>query len=311
MNYFDCHVDTLTELFDVDGDLEKNNKNLDMQRVRSFAKQYGHIFAIWNDMEKISKGKVEEEFRQTYQRAKNRLNQTRNTINLCLTAKDMEEAFALGKEAAFLSIEDISFMGSYVEQIKELGFRFAMLTWNHTNQYASGSVSNQKGSLTYEGRELVKYLMNQGIILDISHLSDRGVEEVFEITEKPIMASHSNVRQICKMDRNLPNDYIKELIRRNGLIGMNFFRPFVGSTLDVTMDTLIQHMDYILNLGGENVLAIGSDFDGSDDLFPKGIKGVESIPALREEMKRAGFSEAILDKVFFENAHSFIKKNLI
>ena len=253
--------------------------------------------------------KPEEEFLRLYRRAAELLEKADQKIIWCRNAQDMEEAHKSGKAAAFLSLEDISTAGRYAEQIYSLGFRFAMLTWNYENRYACGASSDQHRGLTEEGKELTKYLIDQGIILDISHLSDQGAEDLMTLTDAPIIASHSNVRSVCPHPRNLPEGLIRELIRRQGLIGINFFAPFVGENPQV--EDLLRHMDVILSLGGEDVLALGGDLDGCDGVFPAGISGVETVPVLRERMEKAGFGAALIEKVFFENAENFIWRNVL
>lgn len=309
MRYFDCHADTLTEITKPGEDLERNTCDLDLERVEKFADSYTQIFAIWRDRKKMDEEKPEEEFLRLYRRAAELLEKADQKIIWCRNAQDMEEAHKSGKAAAFLSLEDISTAGRYAEQIYSLGFRFAMLTWNYENCYACGASSDQHRGLTEEGKELTKYLIDQGIILDISHLSDQGAEDLMTLTDKPIIASHSNVRSVCPRPRNLPEGLIRELIRRQGLIGINFFAPFVGENPQV--EDLLRHMDVILSLGGEDVLALGGDLDGCDGVFPAGISGVETVPVLRERMEKAGFGAALIEKVFFENAENFIWRNVL
>lgn len=309
MRYFDCHADTLTEITKPGEDLERNTCDLDLERVEKFADPYTQIFAIWRDRKKMDEEKPEEEFLRLYRRAAELLEKADQKIIWCRNAQDMEEAHKSGKAAAFLSLEDISTAGRYAEQIYSLGFRFAMLTWNYENRYACGASSDQHRGLTEEGKELTKYLIDQGIILDISHLSDQGAEDLMTLTDAPIIASHSNVRSVCPHPRNLPEGLIRELIRRQGLIGINFFAPFVGENPQV--EDLLRHMDVILSLGGEDVLALGGDLDGCDGVFPAGISGVETVPVLRERMEKAGFGAALIEKVFFENADNFIWRNVL
>lgn len=309
MRYFDCHADTLTEITKPGEDLERNTCDLDLERVEKFADSYTQIFAIWRDRKKMDEEKPEEEFLRLYRRAAELLEKADQKIIWCRNAQDMEEAHKSGKAAAFLSLEDISTAGRYAEQIYSLGFRFAMLTWNYENCYACGASSDQHRGLMEEGKELAKYLIDQGIILDISHLSDQGAEDLMTLTDAPIIASHSNVRSVCPRPRNLPEGLIRELIRRQGLIGINFFAPFVGENPQV--EDLLRHMDVILSLGGEDVLALGGDLDGCDGVFPAGISGVETVPVLRERMEKAGFGAALIEKVFFENAENFIRRNVL
>lgn len=306
MNYFDFHADTLTEL--ENGTLQNNRNDIDLERVNRLGGKYVQIFAIWKDV--MSVKKKEREFEQLYRRALYLLKEENAGLELCFAFEDMEKALQLGKSAAFLAIEDVSLMGDHVEKIRELGFRFAMLTWNYENEYAYGAVADQTKGLKPKGRELAQKLLQQKIILDISHLSDAGAEEIFEITDKPMIASHSNVRDVCNQPRNLRREHIEEIIKRKGIIGMNLYRPFIGEGAVVTIQDLFHHMDAILALGGEDVLVLGEDFDGCQGFFPEHITGVESVPYIHEQMERAGFDRRLINKVFFENAYQFMKRNM-
>ena len=310
MQYFDCHADTLTVLHRADETLLSSKRDLDLERVHRFADRYGQIFALWKDADKLNGKNIEEEFRRAYENARKYLRDQEEKITFCTSALQMKTAFAQGKDAAFLAIEDLSFMGKEVENISELGFRFAMLTWNYANQYAVGSVCDQKGRVTGYGKEMVSLLTGKGIIPDISHLSDAGVDDLLKLTDKPFIASHSNVRDVCDVPRNVTKEQLQEIIRRKGLIGMNFFRPLVGQDNAVGFDWVLRHMDAVLSIGGEDVLAMGSDLDGCDGLFPDGFQGVENIPLVIETMKNAGFGQKLIDKIMFENAYSFIERNL-
>lgn len=310
MRYFDCHADTLTEINVPGESLWENTCDIDLKHTGEFAETYAQIFAIWLNRTKMNPEHPEIEFMKAYEHAAGllRAEEAQDRLIWCKSAADMEQAHREGKTAAFLAIEDVSAMGDTVGQIYNLGARFAMLTWNFENEYAWGAVADQRKGLKERGKELAKELIRQGLVLDISHLSDQGVEDLFELTDAPIIASHSNVREIHDRPRNLKKEYIQELIRRNGLLGMNFYREFVGEQPE--MSDLLRHMDAVLELGGEDILVLGSDFDGSHGQFPKGIHGVESIPALREEMVKAGFGEKLTEKIFFENAERFVRKNL-
>ena len=308
MKYFDCHADTLTQIIKEGETLEKNTCDIDLYRIDEFADTYTQIFAIWKNRKEILPGTERSVFRKSYEKAIELLQKEENKIWLCTSEKEMEDAHQNGKAAVFLSVEDVSIMGEEVERIRELGFSFALLSWNYENEYACGAATNQEQGLTDKGRNIVKSLLQQGIILDISHLSDKGVEELFQMTDKPIIASHSNVRTLCNHPRNLKKEQIQELIRRKGLIGMNYYRNFVGGTGDI--EAIIRHMDAVLNLGGEDTLALGGDFDGCSGEFPDGIQGIQSIPGLRKAMLEHGFGERLVEKVFFENARAFIERNL-
>lgn len=309
MKYFDCHADTLTEIQTPGGTLAENACDLDLERVGRFAQAYGQVFAVWRDRKLVSE-RPETEFRRLYRRADSLLEEQSRRMRLCRTRGELEAALGEGIFPALLSMEDLSLMGTEAEHIRELGFTSAMLTWNYENEYGFGAACDQAGRLKDRGREAARFLLGRGITLDISHLSDGGVEDLFLLTDRPLLASHSDVRELCDRPRNLQRDQIRELIRRGGLIGINSFRPFVGQEPSVGIDDLLRHMEYILNLGGEDVLAMGADFDGCDKRFPEGITGVESIPAVAAAMERRGFGAALTEKILFENAASFWRRNL-
>ena len=211
MKYFDCHADTLTQVIKEGESLEKNTCDIDLQRIEKFADTYTQIFAIWKNRKEILPGTESSVFRKSYEKAIELLQKAENKIRLCTSAKEMEDAHQNGKAAAFLSVEDVSIMGKDIERIRELGFLFVLLSWNYENEYACGASMNQAQGFTYRVPDIVKFLLPQGIVLDISHLSDRGVEDLFQMTDKPIIASHSNVRALCNHPRNLKKEQIQEL----------------------------------------------------------------------------------------------------
>ena len=308
IDYFDCHADTLTAIEKQGETLMENTCDVDLKRIRKFAGRSTQTFALWKDAAAVDPEHPEEEFQKTYNRALELLGEAEDYVSLCTSGAEMEAAHKAGKTAAFLSVEDISVMGKCVEDIRKLGIRFAMLTWTYENRYACGSKVSQENGLTSEGKELVKTLIDQKIILDFSHLSDKGAEDILLMTDTPVIASHSNVRKICQHSRNLTDELIREIIRRKGLIGMNYFLPFVGEQPSIS--DVLRHMDAVLALGGEDVLALGGDFDGCSGCFPEGICGVESIPALRRHMEEAGFGDALINKIFWENGYRFVMENV-
>lgn len=309
INYFDCHVDTLTEIPRGES-LNRNSGNLDLERVRNFAEHYIQVFAIWKDRAQMAKRNPEDEFMKLYDRAARLLKNEQERIVLCRNGSGMKQALSEGKMAAFLAVEDISIMGNCIDRIRELGVSIAMLTWNYENEYGAGAVFRQQQGLTEKGKRTAEELLAQKIILDISHLSDAGISDLFSMTDAPVIASHSNVRDVCFHPRNLSLSHIREVIRRKGIIGMNFYGPFIEEKEPAELTSLLRHMDYILNQGGEDVLVLGSDFDGCSDRFASGMTGVESVPFLMEEMERAGFGEKIIQKIFWENGYEFFLNNI-
>ncbi|MGI6230129.1 MAG: dipeptidase [Tractidigestivibacter sp.] len=305
MRYFDNHADTLTELPE-GGSLYENENDVDLKRVDAFADTYTQVFALWRDMAQVDNKRVDEEFERVYDRARGLIAAQSGRVELVTDAKSMHAAHAAGHAAAFLSLEDASFAGSHISEAYDRGIRFCMLAWNYENSYACGAACDQRRGLTQRGRKLVCQLVGQGMVMDASHLSDAGVDDLLSLVEGPVIASHSNARAVCNVPRNLPDRYIEEIARRGGIIGLNLFAPFVAD--DPSVDDVLRHADHIMEIGGEDVLAMGADFDGCDGLFPKGIAGVQSIPSLRAAFATS-FGEELAEKVFFTNSEAFIERN--
>ncbi len=163
---------------------------------------------------------------------------------------------------------------------------------------------NTVGGLTENGREFVVEMEQLGMIPDVSHLSDAGFYDVLEITKKPFVASHSNARSLCKCVRNLSDDMIRKLAERGGCMGLNFCadflkEPVIGVPNPGDMEDIVRHAHYITDLGGMEVLGLGSDFDGIDT--NEGIPGAHGMETLWDALHRSGYRESELDKIFYGN----------
>lgn len=163
---------------------------------------------------------------------------------------------------------------------------------------------NLTGGLTEKGREMVKEMERLGIIPDVSHLSDAGFYDVLEVTKKPFVASHSNARAVCPNVRNMTDDMIRRLAGRGGVMGLNFCADFVeekpfGEKNPGTIEAVVRHAKHIANVGGIEVLGLGSDFDGIDT--NEGLPGAQSMEKLWHALHGAGFSEDALDRIFCGN----------
>lgn len=161
-----------------------------------------------------------------------------------------------------------------------------------------------KGGLTDKGREFVCEMEWLGMIVDVSHLSDAGFYDVLEATKKPFVASHSNAREVCGCVRNLTDDMIRRLAERGGCTGLNFCADFlkvmpVGEPNPGAIEDVVRHAIHITNVGGIEVLGLGSDFDGIDT--NEGLPGVQSMGHLWDALHKAGYRQSELDKIFSEN----------
>ena len=178
------------------------------------------------------------------------------------------------------------------------------LTWNSHNPIGDGAdVENPKG-ITDFGKKVVSEMEKWGIVVDISHASDKLFYDVAEIVKKPFVASHSNSRTIANHRRNLTDEEFSIIKSIGGIVGLNFHNAFLNTDPDKTsMYDLLKHTEHFLSLGGEDVVCIGSDFDGG--ILPKDIKGSTSIDKIYELFLRHNYKEALINKIFYENALNF------
>ena len=140
-----------------------------------------------------------------------------------------------------------------------------------------------------------------GMIIDVSHLSDAGFYDVLEHTTKPFVASHSNARSVCPAVRNLTDDMVRRLAERGGITGINFCKEFLGKP-DVSqnyLDQAVVHMKYLINLGGEDFVALGSDFDGITRYHD--LSDCSVMPKLVHTMKKAGLTPTQIEKICYKN----------
>lgn len=223
----------------------------------------------------------------------------------CRTAADIEAAWAQGKAAAILTVENGSALAGRLDRVDTLtrdGVRMVTLTWNGENEIASGSVTEH--GLSDFGREAVRALEGAGILVDVSHLNDRGFADLLSIAQKPFVASHSNARAVCPNVRNLTDDMIRKLADRGGVMGLNFCPDFleekpVGEENPGTVAAVVRHAEHIAKVGGVEVLGLGSDFDGIPTHAQ--LPGAQGMERLWEALHGAGFTQDQLDRIFYGN----------
>jgi len=225
----------------------------------------------------------------------------------CRCAADVERAWAAGKTAAVLTVENGSALAGRLERVEALardGVRMLTLTWNGENELGSGSETDH--GLSGFGREAVRELERQGIIADVSHLNDRGFEDFLSVSEKPFAASHSNARAVCGHKRNLTDEQITEMVRRGCLIGLNFFQDFLRTGEEPAgLDDLWHHVEHFLELGAEDCLALGSDADGAD--LPAGLDCPAAFAGLYRCFLEKGLSQKQSEGILWKNALRFFK----
>lgn len=224
------------------------------------------------------------------------------------TGAEARAALDSGRVAAMLTVENSAFAEEglgVVEEMASDGVRIASLTWNGYN--ALGSGVGGAGGLTQLGRDYVGELERHGVVVDVSHLNDEGFWDVCGIASRPFVATHSNSRALCDVPRNLTDDQFCAIRDGGGIVGLNFCGPFVvPEQNDYDFDQLMAHVEHWVNdLGGQDVVALGSDRDGSP--IPGWLSDCSCQASLYDQcLGRLG--EDLTRRLFFDNAADFLDR---
>lgn len=247
---------------------------------------------------------------------------------LATTTADIVKAKRENKIAFIICLEGASPLQneiSYLRNFYKLGLRCVGLTHDVRNEVADGIRERNGGGLTHFGVTVVKECASLGIVVDVSHLSDRGTEDVLEVSTQPIIASHSNSRALCSNLRNLPDHMIRGIAQSGGVIGFHALDRFVSDSPNSTLDHVLKHIAYVAELGGVDCVGIGPDIMENWDPhivdyvtersstingipighwkhgYPEGMKSNADLPRLTEGLLSIGFNTADVKKILGGN----------
>lgn len=224
--------------------------------------------------------------------------------------EDLKRNQEAGKMSAFLTVEEGGIIEGDMERLEELydrGVRLVTLTWNYEN--CIGYPNKIEQGLKPFGFEVVERMNDLGMIVDVSHLSDKGFYDVLGASKVPFIASHSNARALSKHARNMTDDMIKKLADNGGVMGLNFYGKFLDYSGNVSrISDMIEHAKHIINIGGSDIIALGSDFDGIDSELE--IEDCSQMSKLCEGFEAAGFGYDLIEKIFHKNAEDFLSRLL-
>ncbi|MCH5147995.1 MAG: membrane dipeptidase [Clostridiales bacterium] len=282
MNYIDLHCDTLTACCDSGQGIIENNLQADVERLKKSGCT-AQCFAIFT--EGASAPQDFEKYLSFYLKE---LEENPEKLMPVTSSQNLKKCVSSGILGGLLTVENLSFIGDDLSKIaclSKAGVKMASLVWNNENLLASPNLKFENGvpqflerskkGLTDLGRQAVEELDKNKIIVDISHLSDGGAEEILNNRKIPVVASHSNCERVCRVSRNLTDGLIKKLADCGGVIGVNYCMDFLG---DETFESVARHISHIINIGGEDSVALGSDFDGIP--APEGLEDCTKIQKL-------------------------------
>ncbi len=305
LQLFDLHCDSIERYKESGTDFLSPNTHFSLGELKQF-KRLCQTFAIF--IPDIIRGDDAFQYFEEHRLyLMNLLTQQNTLAEMATSAHEIERITEQGKCAIVLSVEGGAVLGGKIERVaylQQCGVKMFTLVWNGENEIGSGSVT-EKG-LTSFGKDVVRGLEDHNIIVDVSHLNDQGFDDLCTIARKPFIATHSNLRSVCNHPRNLRDDQFAEIVQRKGLVGLNLFQEFISEERDGgTMDNLYRHIERMLELGGENVIACGSDFDGAD-IHPS-LKTPVAWARGAEYLVDRGIPEGVVRKIYFENALRFFE----
>ena len=301
MKLFDLHCDTIGECYKKNKSLYDNDMHVSLKRAKTFD-EYNQVFAIWIPDELRGREAVEY-FDNVADLYYENLNMYGDVISSYTDKKTTTIK-------SILAVEGGSACGGTEEGIYHLydrGVRLITLTWNDNNEIAAGAFAH--GGITDFGKRFISVSQELGMILDVSHLNRDSFKELLDIYSLPFIASHSNadiVDNYYGHKRNLEDWQIAAIRDRGGLIGLNFCSDFIDNPSHPGAESLADQIRYLSSMGCDDVIALGSDFDGCD--MHEDFSGIEKMQPLYDKLLSLGISETLLYKVFYSNAKGFFNK---
>lgn len=202
---------------------------------------------------------------------------------------------------------------SRLETLRSWGVKIFGFTWNYENELAYPNSKDKdimEKPLKEKGLEALYECERLGIVVDVSHLNDGGFYDIETHATKPFAATHSNSRSMTNVTRNLSDDMLRILADKGGVAGLNFCSAFLCKEDDdekiSRISDMVRHVKHIYNVAGEDVLALGTDFDGIGGTLE--IDSPDKIYLLKNALAKAGFSSYVIDKMFYGNTYRLLKE---
>lgn len=309
---FDLHCDTALGMvgrtYQPGPGLRRNNLHIDLERASTLA-GYCQCFACFTTphMRQWYQKSPEEIFQKELAAVLSNLQDHADLIGQAFSTADVSKNLEQGKMSAILSIEGPAGFGfdpARLEELWKLGFRITTLGWNEDNVLTGSHMTG--GGLTDLGKAYVREAQRLGMLIDVSHISDRGFYDIMDITEAPVIASHSNSRAVRNHSRNLTDAMFMEIVNTGGVAGLNLYTDFIGE--QANLDMCCDHVCHFLELDHNGThIALGGDLDGCESI-PMGFEGVQDYPKLAACLLARGLDERTVRDIFWNNALGVMEK---
>ncbi|MDP8257642.1 MAG: dipeptidase [Candidatus Alcyoniella australis] len=291
----DLHCDTLNKLRLNGGELAANPRlQVDLERLAA-AGLNGQVFMSWSSTQSIRGGfswKVilaQLDIFDAQSAASNgRLRLVRNAVELDNTLREGRIAAFLGLEGAYCLEDDLG----RLEQLAQRGVRIVGPVWNHHNDFCDSATQSPPrwNGLSPLGNELVARCNELGLLIDAAHAAPQTIADILEQSSDPIIDTHSACRALCDHPRNLSDEQIRTICGRGGVVGVLFHSPHLVKGRRATLEDVLDHIEHVVQVGGVQCAAIGSDFDGNI-VAAKGLEDVSRRPELLRGLQNRGYSD--------------------
>ncbi|MBQ8577614.1 MAG: membrane dipeptidase [Clostridia bacterium] len=305
----DTHCDTLLCMRGEKTDFNNDRHHISFDRTADFT-YYTQVMAVYSTAS-LSDEECWRQFLDTTDYAQTLLS-SHPEIMQCRTKEDLAFVRARGLRSFILAVEGGKLLGGDLSRLDECyarGVRFLTLVWG--GETCMGGAHDVGGGLSPFGISVLKRMLELGIVPDVSHAS----KEIFYQTAAycddagvPFMATHSNSAAVWEHTRNLTDEQFRMIMHSGGLVGVSFCTPHLGGE-NVTVSTVVDHIEHYLSLGGEHTVCFGGDLDGIGDM-PVPMTGVGDMGLYYEEMAKRGFSERLIADIFSGNAMAFFERVL-
>ncbi len=330
MRIVDMHCDTIMALMGNDKELRQSDNMIDLEKLQKgdYLLQCFAMFVPYKSRNNDDHYSPFEMCHKMIDRYYQELAKNEDLIKPAFTSEDIEQNIKEKKMTALLTIEEGGVCLGNIEFLRNfyrLGVRMMTLTWNFKNEIATPNIDylsitreqiknegvkpNTTDGLTEFGIEVVKEMNRLGMVIDCSHLGDKGFYDVIKYSNKPIVCSHSCARSICNHVRNMTDDMLLKLKENGGVVGINYCHDFIKEEKTLaTVKDIVKHINHIKDLIGIDYIGLGSDFDGIGNSDIE-LKDASMMNLLIQELEEQGYLKEEIDKICYKNVLRVFKAN--
>lgn len=309
MKLIDLHCDTAKCMYHSKSTLLSNNLHISLEHIKKY-ENYAQFMAFFTP-NKLTNDEGFYHFLENYGYFMAEIVENKDNIAIVCDGSQIDQHWEAGRCTVLISIEDARILNGNIDRLDYLfqkGVRSVVLMWD--GETCIGGSFNTTSGLTDFGKSVTRRCFDLGIVPDISHASEKTADDIIEIANqynKPIIASHSNSYSVYPHPRNCRNHHFETIRNIGGIVGISLCYSHI-SDHNPTIDDIIRHIDYYMSLGGENTVCLGCDLDGAK--LPLGFSNITDLDKIATRMSNLGYSNNIIEKIFWKNAKTFIEKNI-